>query len=395
MSCSRDLVFACFFAVLIIPTALRLERDSISSGEEAQLPKQAIVVECPWGKVQAHDTTTMEYESAAQEFCAPEISDWQSEYAIFTNGSKAQREIPLAASDIREQSMMGDAVRTLKQNPHQPHFVFIGDSLMRQQYFNLASWLIHGKARPELPDTFPSMEHQYHDFWRAVYGHQNAQLQGDGVSEICHCGRKDQKEHEPPVFVENRFIALPGNGSSMSFFGWFGDSSFHGYFNPPDERPTQASCKVGACTSQFRWTIKQPAWQNAEGVLQLLNSMVMKLQPKPTHVVVNAGKWGHLNTRGLHALFAAGAEIQKRDGIRFMWKTVSHGRSDTRDEHQAFVNQELKFAREYGWEVFDAYRMTNRYVMRGQYYRDVTHLSERAVTRLNREYLDMLLKSLP
>jgi hypothetical protein len=361
----------------------------------SQRPKEAMLVECPWGKLRAHDTTTMEGESAAQEVCAPEISDWHLEYAMFKNVSKALRAIPSSASDIREQNLMGEAVRTLKQNPHQPHFVFIGDSVMRQQYFNLASWVIHGKARPELPEKLPSIEYQYNDFWKAVYRHQNTQLQGDGVSEICHCGRKDQQAHEPVVFVEDRFITLPGNGSSMSFYGWFGDASFHGYFTPPDERPTQASCKVGTCTSKFRWSIKQPSWQDARGVVQLLNSVVMKSQPKPTHVVVNSGKWGHLNTRGLRTLFAAGAEIQKRDGIRFTWKTVTHGRSDTRDEHQAFVDQEVKLAREFGWEVFDAYRMTRTYPSRGQYYRDPTHLSERATTHLNRVYLDKLLESLP
>mmetsp|Transcript_49268 Transcript_49268/g.140695 ORF Transcript_49268/g.140695 Transcript_49268/m.140695 type:complete len:391 (-) Transcript_49268:12-1184(-) len=390
MSPSHGLVLACFVAVLNGPTALRLERGSISSGELAQRTQQAVPLECPWGKVQARGTATVEDESAAQEVCAPEVSDWQSEFAGFKNWSDALREAPLSASDIREQSMLGEAVRTLKQKSRQPHIAFIGDSLMRQQYFNLASWLIHGEARPEMPEKLPSIETHYHDFWTAVYRHQNSELQADGVSEICHCGRKDEA-----LYVEDRFVALPANGSSMSFFGWFGDAPFHGYFTPPDERPTQISCKAGTCTSPFRWTIKQPAWQTARGVVQLLNSVVMKLQPKPTHVVVNSGKWGHLNTVGLRNLFAAGAEIQKRDGIRFMWKTVTHGRSDTKDEHQPFVDQEKKLAREYGWEVFDAYRMTSAYPMRGQYYRDPTHLSERATTHLNRMYLDKLLETLP
>ncbi|CAK0820179.1 unnamed protein product [Prorocentrum cordatum] len=254
--------------------------------------------------------------------------------------------------------------------------------------------MIHGEARPEEPEALPTKDSNYQDFWKSLYVHQNSQLQGDGVSEVCHCGREDQKRNKDAVFVEDRFITLPGHESSLSYFGWFGGWSFHGYFNASGERPTQASCPVGKCTSPFRWTIKQPGWQDAAGVVTLLSNVVKKMQPKPTHVVVNSGKWGHLSVHGLNKLFAAGAEIQRRDGIQFMWKTVSHSRSDTSSAHDKFVEKEVKLARQYGWEVFDAYKMTSSYPLRGQYYKDELHFSQRVVTRLNRLYLEKLLKSL-
>lgn len=387
-------MLAHFVSVLSSSAALRLERDSGLSGGAAHRPKEPNLVECPWGEIQAHGTTASEDTSAAQHVCGPEISDWQVEYGLLRNESRAARVVPPSSAELHDEAVMREAVRELKQKSKQPHVVFIGDSMMRQHYFNLASWMIHGEARPEEPEALPTKDCNYQDFWRAVYVHQNAQLRGDGVSEICHCGREDQKGKKDAVFVEDRFVTLPGNGSSLSYFGWFGDWSFHGYFNPSNERPTQASCKIGKCTSPFRWTVKQPGWQDATGVVNLLSKVVMKMQPKPTHVVVNSGKWGHLTRLGLRKLFAAGAEIQKRDGIKFMWKTVSHSRSDTDNEHDRFVETEVTLARQYGWEVFDAYKMTSSYPLRGQYYRDELHFSERVVTRLNRMYLEKFLASL-
>mmetsp|Transcript_76676 Transcript_76676/g.199845 ORF Transcript_76676/g.199845 Transcript_76676/m.199845 type:complete len:397 (-) Transcript_76676:253-1443(-) len=395
MSPSHGLVLACFVAVLNGPTALRLERGSISSGELAQRTQQAVPLECPWGKVQARGTATVEDESAAQEVCAPEVSDWQSEFAGFKNWSDALREAPLSASDIREQSMLGEAVRTLKQKSRQPHIAFIGDSLMRQQYFNLASWMIHGEARPSEPNHYIVADN-YQKLWRAIFRHQNRELQGEGVSEICHCGRdnRDANKHDFGDFVEDRFITLPQNGSSITYINWSGEHAFHGYFNPSDERPTQAACEIGKCTSPFKWTVKQPDWQNAQGVVQLLRSVVAKLNPTPTHVMLNTGKWGHLTSRGLRTLFAAGAEIQQSMGTRFVWKTVTHSNGDRKHDSQAVVNAEKVLAMQFGWDVFDAYNMTSSYPGRAQNYRDDMHFEDKVTTHLNRMYVESLLQTL-
>lgn len=391
---SRASVLACFVAVLTSSSALRLERGSISSGGVAQHPEQATVVECPWGSIRAHGATAREDEHTAQEVCAPEVVDWQFEHELFKNRSNAARTAP--PSDAENDDQMHEAVRALKQKPHQPHIVFIGDSIMVEQYFNLASWLVHGEARPLEPKTQPSGIKivTFQDLFRAAFSYQNKQLKGDGVSEICHCGRdgRDGNTHDFGNFVQDRFIALPGNGSSISYFGWFGGQSFHGFFNPPDERPTQASCQIGKCTSPFRWTIKQPEWQKGLGVVNLLSSVVAKLQPKPTHVVINSGKWGHLNSRGLHNLFAAGAKIQKRDGTRFVWKTVTHSKSDTNNNRQALVNMETNLAREYGWDVFDAYNLTRHFPR--DLYKDDMHFQDRVATHLNRMFLEDVSRSL-
>jgi hypothetical protein len=323
-------------------------------------------------------------------FFSPEVSDWKSEYDLEKQKrSNAARTGEPSAQEIHERTLMREAVRELKQKTHQPHLVFIGDSMMRQQYDNLASWLIHDEARPEEPETAPDKESNYTGFWSEKYAYQKAQLEGDGVSEVCHCGRQGEDNS-----VEDRFITLPGNGSSLSYFGWFGNASFNGYFTASDARPTQASCPVGKCTSPFHWTIKQPDWRHAAGIVELLDSVIVHLQPKPTHVVVNSGKWGHLNGKGLHNLFSAGAKIQKRDGIKFMWKTVSHSKEDTQRCHQRSVKMEKALAYVYGWEVFDTYMPTHRYVLRNQYYLDLHHFAESVVTYLNRIYLGILSTSL-
>jgi len=267
---------------------------------------------------------------------------------------------------------------------------------MRQQYFNLASWLMHGESVPSEP-AHPLETRSYQDRWRLYFLFQNRKLQGDNVSEISHCGRDVRKKGAAP-WVEDRFISLPGNGSSISYFGWFGEYSFNGYFKPPDERPAQSSCRlVGKCLPPFRWEIKQPEWKNAQGVVNLLSRVVMKLQPKPTHVVLNSGKWGHLNSHGLRNLFQAGAKIQKSEGTRFMWKTVTHSQPDTKSDYQSVVNAEKKLAQEYGWDVFDAYSETKDYPgqKHGHVYKDPLHLEDTATTHLNRIYMEALLQSIP
>jgi len=356
MPWERALALACLTAVLTRPAALRLE------GSE------------------------------------PEISDWQAEDAVFRARSRAVRAAPPSDAEEGDGGVLREAVRALQQRPRQPHLVLVGDSLMRQQYFNLASWLLHGEARPSEPSRVPDA-HSYQDRWRLFFLFQNKQLQGENASEICHCGRKDRPNGVASEWVEDRFLSLPGNGSSISYFGWFGGYSFNGYFNPSDERPAQASCRlVGKCAAPFRWTVKQPAeWKNALGAVHLLSSVVMKLQPKPTHVVFNSGKWGHLSSKGLRNLFAAGAHIQKSEGTRFIWKTVTHSRTDKTHDHQSIVNAEKKLAKEYGWDVLDAYSETKSYPgqAHGGIYKDDYHLEDKATTHLNRIFMEALLESSP
>jgi hypothetical protein len=366
MSRSRALTLVCFVTVQITSTAFRLERVSNSPDGVAQSSDQAVIV------------------------------DWQSEYALFRNRSQvAARTAQPSDAERKDQRAMGEAVRALKEASHQPHLVLIGDSMMRQQYFNLASWFIHGEARPSEPKRMPE-GNGYQAFWKGIWRHQNKQLQSDSVSEICHCGRHptlpaDSKD----AFAEDRFVALPDNGPSISYFGWFADYTFHGYFNPSNETPTQATCRVGECSTPFRWMVKQNQWRDGQGVVHLLKSVIKKLHPKPTHVVINCGFWGHLTSRGLKNMFAAGAEIQKDDGIRFVWKTMTHLSPKQTWKHpelQGITNMQMKLARQYGWDVFDAYSVSHKYPE--DYYFDGVHMADKGSTNLNSRFLEALLKSL-
>jgi len=392
MASSGALVLACLLAVLPRSASLQVEQGlQTEQGLELEKARRRRQAALMW---QFEYATRM--ADVGQLAGRPEFLDWQSEYEVFKNRSKSERfSFPPSDAEKEEQKLMGEAARALKQKSHPPHLVLIGDSLMRQQYFNLASWLIHGEARRSEPNHFIVAD-TYQKLWRAIFRHQNRELQGENVSEICHCGRdnRDANKHDFGDFVEDRFITLPGAGPSITYINWSGEHAFHGYFNPSDEHPTQASCKIGTCTSPFRWTIKQPEWQNAQGLVQFLSSVIMKLQPKPTHVMLNSGKWGHLTSRGLHNLFAAGAEIQKRNGTRFVWKTVTHSNSDKQHDSQAVVNAEKMLAMKYGWEVFDTYNMTSTYPGRAHNYRDDMHFEDRITTHFNRMYLESLLKTL-
>ena len=228
MCSSRALVLACLVAVLPNSTALqveqRLEQSSASAFELERRRKLEALVE--W---QIKYASRM--ADAGGVAGRPEIPDWQFEYEVFLNRSKSERfSFPPSGAEKEEQRMMGEAARALKQKSHQPHLVFIGDSLMRQQYFNLASWLIHGEARPSEPNHFIVAD-TYQKLWRAIFRHQNRELQGESVSEICHCGRdnRDSNKHDFGDFVEDRFITLPESGSSITYINWSGEHAFHGY----------------------------------------------------------------------------------------------------------------------------------------------------------------------
>jgi len=276
-------------------------------------------------------------------------------------------------------------------NLHNQHMVFIGDSTMRQQYFNLASWLMLGKESDEEPANIATKERaNYTQVWKRIFEHQTAQLTGDGgAHEICHCGRKGLTEelanNGNASFVEDRFAMLPNIGTNLSYFGWFGAMDFHGYFNTSNEHPTEASCPVGECQAPFEWTIKNDRFTNAEGVLELIERVVMKMSPAPTHVTINTGHWGSLTREGLESLFSLGQTIRRRTGTIFIWKTETKAALSFRNPKPEQYDLELKLASQYGWVVFDALNFTKHWDV--TFYRNSLHALECKISLLNEGFV--------
>jgi hypothetical protein len=264
--------------------------------------------------------------------------------------------------------------------------VFIGDSTMRQQYFNLASWLMLGKESDEEPAFIPDKKRSnYTAFWKWVFEYQNAQLTGEsGAHEICHCGR-----YENESFVEDRFATLPSIGTNLSYIGWFGSWDFHGYFSAPNEYPTEASCPVGDCKAPFEWTIKNDRFTNAEGVMALIEQKVMHLSPAPTHVTINTGHWGSLTQEGLESLFSLGRQIRKRTGTIFIWKTETKAALASRNPKPEQYDLEVKLASQYGWLVFDALNFTKHWA--AGHYRNELHALECRISLLNEYFVGNVL----
>jgi len=277
-----------------------------------------------------------------------------------------------------------------KPKLHNHHVAFVGDSTMRQQYYNLASWLMLGKQSTDFPATLTPKSLIYAKHWKEVFEHQNAQLTGEGgAHEICHCGRETFNKTET---VEDRFTMLPSIGTNLSFFGWFGDWDFHGYFDASQGRPTEDSCPVGSCRAPFKWTIENNEWKEARGTVELLERVVMKLSPTPTHVIINTGLWGSLTEAGLKRLFSCGQDIRRRTGTIFIWKTTTKKRYAKYGHNKAAIEQadlELKLASQYGWLVFDAYNLTRTWDQ--PFYRDDFHARECKVSLLNRDFVGNLL----
>jgi len=278
---------------------------------------------------------------------------------------------------------------------HNQHMVFIGDSTMRQQYYNLASWLMLGKESDEEPANIAAKKRSnYTSFWKAIFEHQNAQLTGDGgAHEICNCGRHgltdELANNENASFVEDRFAMLPNIGTNLSYFGWFGSWDFHGYFNASNGHPTEASCPVGDCEAPYEWTIKNDGFTNAEGVLELLERVVMKMSPAPTHVTINTGHWGSLTREGLENLFSYGQQIRRRTGTVFVWKTETRAALAFRNPKPEQYDLELKLASQYGWPVFDALNLTKHWDV--SYYRNSLHALECKISLQNEDFVGNVL----
>lgn len=343
----------------------------------------------------------------------PDALLWEeaSAYGFFRDPDKRQRrangnpkayvmpKLPLATKRERY-CMTSDRDRhtnffSAQPNLHNQHMVFIGDSTMRQQYFNLASWLMLGKESDEEPANIPTKKRaNYTAFWKIIFEHQTAQLTGDGgAHEICHCGRKGLTEelanNENASFVEDRFTTLPTIGTNLSYFGWFGAWDFHGYFNVSEEHPTEASCPVGDCQAPFEWTIKNDRFTDAEGVVELIERVVMKMTPTPTHVTINTGHWGSLTREGLESLFSLGQQIRKRTGTIFIWKTETRAALAFRNPKPEQYDLELKLASQYGWLVFDALNFTKHWDV--TFYRNSLHALECKISLLNEDFVGNVL----
>ena len=140
------------------------------------------------------------------------------------------------------------------------HIVFIGSSITRYQYLNLAYHLLHGTAPPfdisqhglELMDrmnvTRPPKGGDYEGYWASYYRASNLCLNANsrGGSEVCDCYRgwghsshskRDQmarlRGESVMHNVDMRYTLSADGRTALTYAQWFMDEvSFRGHYHP-------------------------------------------------------------------------------------------------------------------------------------------------------------------
>ena len=214
----------------------------------------------------------------------------------------------------------------------------MGDSMMRYQYLSLAYYLRYGEwFDPTMRENhltngkgFPS--------WNDFFNHTNTLL---APLEYCDCYRNEDVVGFENT-VENRYFYNPHeDDNSLVFITAFGTSHpVHGRLLPEQvaekrrhpkpyvcasplrahNSSSSSSSKKNATTTTFVWEVADWTW--------VLRNHVALLDPRPTHVVLNAGWWGsdyHLaaHKRQRRELVQT---IQDKLNMTFLWRKTTASR---------------------------------------------------------------------
>lgn len=283
---------------------------------------------------------------------------------------------------------------------------FVGDSVTRYQYTNLAHFLAHGdwySAPPifEYEKEWPS--------WVAYYEGTSARLVTSSAYEKCDCVRENQNWHENRIYHDfemNVTISFTqhfeGAGSTR------GLDPLHLSMSDCIEQVgcLQGGCSPGRC-SGTEWEV--------HGYMDLLHHVVASLRPDT--LIFNSGLWPNSGfsspdrTRGLLAL---GRSLRNQSCTKHLiWKTSTRTNiplNDTRevDENgwplqpgrfeRAFLLPALEGERsEASWRVFDAFSITSSLHELGlplnHFYFDRVHFRADIYRGLNEAFLLDLIRT--
>jgi hypothetical protein len=281
----------------------------------------------------------------------------------------------------------------------------IGDSISRYQYLNLAYHVAYHKMPPfefyiwkETKGDAQRVDNS--KVWADWYNETNRILNSGKAAEVCDCYRETRKSTQLKQSAEvadaadglawmadsfeNRYFTHQDQNISLTFLQWWDNVSFKGHWSPSMGYPVNQSCAPGMCGPPAYWEIAQ-----ASGMKDMLR-LVMMLEPRPTHVVMNQGKWGHLSEGQLSDLMEEGRRIMHHTGTSFIWKTSTHDQGvfyDVSDKKS--YKREISIARKHGWVVFDLYEFTKHFP--SKHYNDHVHFREVTNSHFNRNMLDLIL----
>ena len=186
----------------------------------------------------------------------------------------------------------------------------IGDSVTRYQYLSLVTYANGGRYIPDDSRPNPMMEKTFRS-WKEFYEYTNKQLQ---PHELCDCNRP-QKWNLESVY-ENRYYFDPQANLSITYIQAFGDSNIHGHFDA--ESVHDGSRHMRDIYEPQSTQVLPPKWTfDWEGVF----SYVARIQPAPTHVILNEGLWA--NSFGDAEFRLKVVAAAKREGFVVVWKSTN------------------------------------------------------------------------
>lgn len=211
--------------------------------------------------------------------------------------------------------------------PRDLHLVFLGDSVTRFQYLSLAYYLMTGGTSFYRDDvevgnytaaTSRSIlkprgngDGTSTQSWQEYYHYSNQRLQ---PYEQCDCFRI------PGRTCENRYYKDPQHNNSLTYILKYGGLGAHGHWETP----------ISAASTQQPVNNTQWSWGNYDWS-QVIRYHISQLDPKPTHVVFNAGHHDH----DLMSPAVQGGIQQalKDTNIIGIYKTTTRSRTASRTDH--------------------------------------------------------------
>jgi hypothetical protein len=205
------------------------------------------------------------------------------------------------------------------------HLVFVGDSVTRYQYLDLAYYLHHGHW---CNDT--SFQHRIHKKNLARYV---ATTTGAlAPNEDCDCFLRPQATalDYQQTYVENRYYADPVRGNYVAYIGKWGAQSARGHWGPDTAFRGNHTPLSEHQPEPFAWTY---TWS------ELITLHLARLQPWPDYVVLNEGLSANHSLLDLTTQRAV-ADALRSTGLVGIYKTTTStsktgGGGINRDHDQA------------------------------------------------------------
>lgn len=257
---------------------------------------------------------------------------WEPVYRVMTEqffeGNLGHR-FPSDYQKADKAAMLGSAEETIPtaRLPNGLRLAFLGDSICRFQYLSLAYFLTHGKWYNVNSKVSLVSEMGYNGDWERFFEFTNKQM---NRGELCDCYRgntTDLSKH-----VENRFYYMDKTDNAVSYIRHYGDNTvlFQGRVVPPPFSPDRKSIFAYIPDSN----VSTWQWQYID-YNQVIRDLFSLFQPKPTHIVFNAG----INPRGWEIGGRLIIEALRQENVTGIWRTTTFRRTHGREEVVLRVDQ--------------------------------------------------------